>query len=83
MLKLPWTHPHTIIGPHPRKTKCVSIQVVSKLGSSLNTERAMEVLDLGLNDMAEEVRIEAITSMPVIALWTGLDVLAQMFGRLE
>ncbi|XP_048234616.1 serine/threonine-protein kinase ATR isoform X1 [Ricinus communis] len=84
LLKLPWTHSHMVGGPHPPwKAKCNSVQVVSKLGPSFKTESVMEVLDLGLHDGAEEVRLETIVSMPVIVLWSGLDVLAQMFKRLE
>ncbi|XP_011046623.1 PREDICTED: serine/threonine-protein kinase ATR isoform X3 [Populus euphratica] len=84
VLKLPWTRPHMVIGLHPPwKTKCFSIQVVSKLGSILTTEHALELLELGLNDEAEEVRIETITSMPVIVLWSGLGLQAEMFKRLD
>ncbi|CAK7329438.1 unnamed protein product [Dovyalis caffra] len=84
VLKLPWTHPHMVIGPHPLwKTKCFSVQVFSKLGSILKTGHALELLDLGLNDEAEEVRIETITSMPVTVLRSGLGFLAEMFKRLE
>ena len=84
LLKLPWTHPQMVVGPHhPWKTRCFSIQVVSKLGSILKTEHALELLDLGLNDEAEEVRIETIISMPVIVLCYGLGLLAEMFKRLE
>ncbi|RVW66983.1 hypothetical protein CK203_066082 [Vitis vinifera] len=56
------------------------VQVQSKIGPSLKTESILEVLDLGLQDEADEVRIEAVISMPVIVLWSGLDVL---FRRLE
>ncbi|KAJ6403024.1 hypothetical protein OIU84_015021 [Salix udensis] len=84
LLKLPWTHPQMVVGPHhPWKTRCLSIQVVSKLGSILKTEHALELLDLGLNDEAEEVRIETIISMPVIVWCYGLGLLAEMFKRLD
>ena len=59
----------------PWRTKCLSVQVQSKIGPSLKTESILEVLDLGLQDEADEVRIEAVISMPVIVLWSGLDVL--------
>ncbi|XP_065865824.1 serine/threonine-protein kinase ATR isoform X2 [Euphorbia lathyris] len=84
VLKLPWTHSSMVSGPHPPwKAKCTSIKVLSKLGSSLNPESVLEVLDLGLHDEAEEVRLETMISMPFIVMWSGLGALAQMFRRLE
>ena len=67
----------------PWRTKCLSVQVQSKIGLSLKTKSILEVLDLGLQDEADEVRIEAVISMPVIVLWSGLDVLRHVFRRLE
>ncbi|KAF2302161.1 hypothetical protein GH714_033137 [Hevea brasiliensis] len=84
LLKLPWTHSHMVAGPHPPwKAKCTSVKVVPMLGNSLKTESVLEVLDLGLHDDAEDVRLEAVISMPMIVLWSGLGVLAQMFERLD
>ncbi|RVX21093.1 putative ribonuclease H protein [Vitis vinifera] len=73
---------HTESNP-PWRTKCLSVQVQSKIGPSLKTESILEVLDLGLHDEAVEVRIEAVISMPVIVLWSGLDVLRHVFRRLD
>jgi len=84
VLKLPWTH--TLIATDnqlPWKIKCLSLQVLSKLGPSLSTEVVLEVLDLGLRDEAEEVRTEAAISMPVMVLWSGLDVSPPVFERME
>ena len=67
----------------PWRTKCLSVQVQSKIGPSLKTESILEVLDLGLQDEADEVRIEAVISMLVIVLWSGLYVLRHIFRRLE
>ena len=67
----------------PWRTKCLSVQVQSKIGPSLKTESILEVLDLGLQDEADEVRIEVVISMLVIVLWSGLDVLRHIFRRLE
>ena len=67
----------------PWRTKCLSVQVQSKIGLSLKTKSILEVLDLGLQDEADEVRIEAVISMLVIVLWSGLDVLRHIFRRLE
>lgn len=84
VLKLPWTHVLLAIDNCcPRKTKCLSLQVISKLGPSLNSEVVLEVLDLGLHDEAEEVRTEAAISMPVMVLWSGLDVSPLIFKRME
>ena len=52
----------------PWKTKCLSLQVVSKLG---------------LHDEAEEVRTEAAISIPVMVLWSGLDVSSPVFEIME
>lgn len=84
VLKLPWSHTLLTIDHHCLwKTKCLSLQVASKLGPSLNREAILEVLDLGLRDEAEEVRIEAVNSIPVMVLWSGHDLLSPVFKRME
>uniref|UniRef100_A0A0R0I0C7 Serine/threonine-protein kinase ATR n=1 Tax=Glycine max TaxID=3847 RepID=A0A0R0I0C7_SOYBN len=84
VLKLPWTHMLVGIDNNcPWKTKCLSLQVVSKLGPSLNSKVVREVLDLGLHDEAEEVRTEAAISIPVMVLWSGLDVSSPVFEIME
>ncbi|XP_020211373.1 serine/threonine-protein kinase ATR isoform X2 [Cajanus cajan] len=84
VLKLPWTHMLVGIDNHcPWKTKCLSLRVVSKLGPSLNRKIVLEVLDLGLRDEAEEVRTEAAISIPVMVLWSGLDVSSPVFERMK
>lgn len=84
VLKLPWSHSLLITEPQNTwKTKCISVQVASKLGSSLKTEIGLEVLDLSLRDEVEEVRLEAVVSMPVIVFWSGLGVLTHIFKRVE
>ncbi|KAF4375226.1 hypothetical protein F8388_000983 [Cannabis sativa] len=83
LIKLPWTH--SVIGSEPnnmRKTKCLSVQIASKLANS-RSESDLEVLDLGLHDEDEEVRIEAVMSIPVIAMWCGPQILSHTFRRLE
>ncbi|KAI9186767.1 hypothetical protein LWI28_020672 [Acer negundo] len=73
VLKLAWTNPIVVSEPHPPwKTKCIAVQVASNLGQSLTTESVLEVLDLALLDESEQVRIEALLSLPVIVLWSGL-----------
>ncbi|KAK8624063.1 hypothetical protein V6N13_065420, partial [Hibiscus sabdariffa] len=83
VLKLPWTH--TLLVPKlnlPWKAKLISIQVASKLGPTFSSRTGFEVLDLALHDEVEEVRKEALVSMPVIVVWSGLDTLTNMFRRL-
>ncbi|GAB4838582.1 hypothetical protein Ancab_028127 [Ancistrocladus abbreviatus] len=82
VLKLPWTHFLEVTEIHsPWKAKCLSIQVLSKVAFRSNFQ--LEVLDLGLQDEVEDVRIEAAISMPVIVFWSGFCALPQIFGRLE
>ncbi|KAF3944319.1 hypothetical protein CMV_029205 [Castanea mollissima] len=84
VLKLPWTHSLMVAEPHhPWKTKCISVQVASKLGPSLKTETDLKILDFSFHDEVEEVRVEAVLSMPVIVLWSGLGLLMHIFRRLE
>ncbi|KAL7226369.1 hypothetical protein ACSBR1_021471 [Camellia fascicularis] len=84
LLKLPWTRTLVIAEPNPPwKTKCLSVQVLSKMGCILKNESDFEVLDLGLQDEAEEVRTEAVISMPVIVLWSGFAILTHLFKRLQ
>lgn len=83
LLKLPWTRSVMHCEPnHLTKAKCFSVQVASKLADG-NSESDLEVLELGLHDEAEEVRTEAVISMPVIILWTGHQILSHIFRRLE
>ncbi|KAL6952194.1 non-specific serine,threonine protein kinase [Sarracenia purpurea var. burkii] len=84
VLNLPWTHNLVIVEPHPPwKTKCLSVQVLSKMGCILQSGTDLKVLDLGLQDEVEEVRTEAVISMPIIVLWSGLAILTHMFKRLQ
>ncbi|XP_010266921.1 PREDICTED: serine/threonine-protein kinase ATR isoform X2 [Nelumbo nucifera] len=84
VLKLPWTHSLAIPQAHPLwKAKCISIQIFSKIGIRLNTENDLEIFDLALHDGAEEVRVEAVLSIPMIVLWSGFDLLVHIFEKLE
>ncbi|KAB2602641.1 Ataxia telangiectasia-mutated and RAD3-related [Pyrus ussuriensis x Pyrus communis] len=83
VLKLPWTYPHVVPDPHPLwKCKCISVQVSFKLGHITSTKTQLEVQDLGLHDEFEEVIIEAIISMPVIVMWSGIGWLPHVSRRL-
>ncbi|XP_057494820.1 serine/threonine-protein kinase ATR isoform X1 [Actinidia eriantha] len=82
LLNLPWTHTLVAAEPHPPwKTKCLCVQVLSKMG--LQTESNLKVLDVGLQDEAEEVRTEAVISMPIVVLWSGFPILTHLFKRLQ
>ncbi|CDP14533.1 unnamed protein product [Coffea canephora] len=83
MLKLPWIYSLERSEPHPSwKAKCLSVQVLSKIDLS-KIGNNLDILDLSLHDQAEEVRLEAVISMPVIVLWSGYGFLTHMFKRLE
>ncbi|XP_056170174.1 serine/threonine-protein kinase ATR isoform X2 [Syzygium oleosum] len=84
VLKLPWTHSFAVSDPSPQwKTKVYSVQILSKLGHSFAAESILEILDLCLQDEAEDVVVEAIISMPIIVLSSGLAVMSSLFGRLK
>ncbi|KAI6701007.1 hypothetical protein NL676_015331 [Syzygium grande] len=84
ILKLPWTHAFAVSDPSPQwKTKVYSVQILSKLGHSFAAESILEILDLCLQDEAEDVVVEAIISMPIIVLSSGLAVMSSLFGRLK
>ncbi|XP_058072546.1 serine/threonine-protein kinase ATR isoform X2 [Magnolia sinica] len=84
VLKLPWTHSLLAAQAHSLwKTKCLSVQVVSKIGTRLKTESDLEVLDLAICDEAEEVRAEGVISLPVVVLCSGSGLLPQVYRRME
>ncbi|CAL9149410.1 serine/threonine-protein kinase ATR isoform X2 [Musa acuminata AAA Group] len=83
-LKLPWTNNSFIAEAFlVRKVKCLCVQSLSKIGIKLKDESDLEVLDLAMHDESEEVCIEAITSMPVIILFSGQIFLGSMLRKLE
>lgn len=83
ILKLPWVYSLATFEVHPPwKAKCLSIQVLSKMGFS-QIGNNLDILDLSLRDEADEVRLEAVISMPLIVLWSGYGLLIHMFKRLE
>ncbi|XP_068639721.1 serine/threonine-protein kinase ATR [Aristolochia californica] len=84
ILKLPWSHSLLDSNSHPLwKTRCLSIQIFSMIGVKESTGGDLEVLDLAHSDEAEEVRAEAIISIPVMVLCTGRGILPHMCRRLE
>ncbi|MED6198219.1 hypothetical protein PIB30_064049 [Stylosanthes scabra] len=84
VLKLPWTHMLPAIDNHcPWKAKCLSLQVLSKLGPNLSSKVVLEVLDMGLHDEAEKVRTEAAISMPVMVFWSTLHISSPILEKIE
>ncbi|KAF9600434.1 hypothetical protein IFM89_009349 [Coptis chinensis] len=84
MLKIPWTHSLVAIPAVSLcMTKCLSVQSLSKVSVGLTIENILEVLDLALHDEVEEVRVEAVSSMPLIVLFSGLDALTHLLKRVE
>lgn len=84
MLKLSWSHSSSTIDYRPPwKAKCLSIRILSKIGFIAQSGVDLDVLDLGLCDEAEEVRIKAIISMPLILRCCDVNCLMHMFNKLE
>ncbi|KAK4477252.1 hypothetical protein RD792_016466 [Penstemon davidsonii] len=84
LLKLPWNcTPSTIRSHPPWNAKCLSIRILSRVGWISQNGVDLDILDSGLHDKEEEVRIEAVISMPVILLSSGFGFLTHMFNRLE
>ncbi|XP_055815485.1 serine/threonine-protein kinase ATR isoform X2 [Solanum dulcamara] len=83
LLRLPWTRSQSTDTYSSSKAKILSLCVLSKIGPILQGGNDLDILDLGLHDTAEDVRIEAVISMPVILMWSGCGLLNHIFKRLE
>ncbi|XP_058191614.1 serine/threonine-protein kinase ATR isoform X3 [Rhododendron vialii] len=84
VLNLPWTHTLVDAEPHPPwKMKCLSVQILSKMGCIMESGINLKVLDFALQDEVDEVRTEAIISMPIFCLWSGLGIRTDLFKRLQ
>ncbi|KAL0422946.1 UNVERIFIED_CONTAM: Serine/threonine-protein kinase ATR [Sesamum latifolium] len=84
VLKVPWSCGASMIESHPPwKGKYLSIRILSRIGCIAQHGLDLDILDLGLHDEEEEVRIQAVISMPVIVLVSGFGSLMHMFNRLE
>lgn len=82
ILKLPWTHFLEVNKTHqPWRIKCLSIQVLCKIGPK--SELQLDVMIMGLHDEVEEVRMEAIMSMPIVVLSSGFHALPPIFTWLK
>ncbi|CAA6663251.1 unnamed protein product [Spirodela intermedia] len=82
--KLVWVQP-SVFGQshHITKIKCLCIQILSKIRANHTVERYLEILELALHDKDQEVRAEAVISMPVIVFYSGGCLLEHCFRRLE
>lgn len=84
LLKLAWANHSLETQAYPVwKVKCLSLQAFSKFSNKLNAGCDLEVLDLAIHDEAEEVRNEAVVSMPVIVMCSGCSLLGDMFKQME
>lgn len=84
VLKLPWNFASTTVEfPPLPKEKSLSLRILSKVSWLTQNRVVLDILDLGLHDPDEEVRIEALTSMPLMVLCSGFGFLEYMFNRLE
>ncbi|MED6160083.1 hypothetical protein PIB30_048073 [Stylosanthes scabra] len=79
VLKLPWTHMLPAVDNHcPWKAKCLSLQVLSKLGPNFIRELVLEVLDMGLHDEAK-----AVISMLAVVFWSTPDISSPILEKIE
>ncbi|MCD7463303.1 hypothetical protein HAX54_050313 [Datura stramonium] len=83
LLRLPWTRSQSTDTYSSSKAKILSLCMLSKMGPVLQGGNDLDILDLGLLDTAEDVRTEAVISMPVILMWSSFGLLNHMFKRLE
>nr|XP_019067489.1 serine/threonine-protein kinase ATR isoform X2 [Solanum lycopersicum] len=83
LLRHPWTRSQSTDTYSSSKAKILSLCVLSKIGPLLQGGNDLDILDLGLRDTAEDVKIEAVIAMPVILMWSGFGLLNHIFKRLE
>lgn len=83
VLKIPWDHSFKAVEPCLLwKTKCFCLRILSMMVTFSQNGSDLDILDLGLQDKAEEVRSEAVIAMPLIVMWR-FGTLTQIFKRLE
>ncbi|XP_047310870.1 serine/threonine-protein kinase ATR [Impatiens glandulifera] len=84
LLRLPWTHTLAVCEPYyMRKTKSLALLVLSKMGCLSECGDDLDILDMSLKDEDEEVRKEAIGSLPLIVLWSGFSLMTRIFRILQ
>ncbi|KAD2392970.1 hypothetical protein E3N88_39947 [Mikania micrantha] len=84
VLKTCWDHSCKAVEPSLHwKTKCFCLKITPLMGCLPQSGSDLSILDLGLQDEAEEVRSEAVVAMPLIALLFRFDTLPQIVKRLE
>ncbi|KAK9112594.1 hypothetical protein Scep_020113 [Stephania cephalantha] len=57
--------------------------IYEQLGFGMKTESVLEIIDLALHDESDDVRGEAVVSMPMIVLSAGFGFITQLFEKLE
>ncbi|CAN6463926.1 unnamed protein product [Victoria cruziana] len=76
ILVLPWTHSFSGGQVHSiQQLKCFSVQILYKIGNKMGTEDVLKILDMALGDESEDVRIEAVMSMPLMLFFSGPSVM--------
>lgn len=84
ILKIPWTHSFVGNQSHPLwRIKCFSLQILTKIAFTVNSESDLAVFDLALHDEDENVKAEAVISLPILVLCSGLRLSVQMCKKLE
>lgn len=84
VLKICWDHSSMSAEPCLLwKTKCFCLKIISLIGYFSQSGSDLGILDLGLQDEAEEVRSEAVIVMPLIVILFRFDILPQIVKRLE
>ncbi|KAF3783049.1 Serine/threonine-protein kinase [Nymphaea thermarum] len=72
ILVLPWTHSFSDGQVHfIQRTKCLSVQILYKIGNKMGADDILKILDMALGDESEDVRIEAIVSVPLMLFFSG------------
>ncbi|KAK1414808.1 hypothetical protein QVD17_30567 [Tagetes erecta] len=83
-IKICWDHSLMALEPSLTwKTKCFCLKIIPVIGCLPQSGSDLGILDLGLQDDAEEVRSEAVIAMPLVVLLFRFDSLPQIVKRLE
>uniref|UniRef100_J3MHR6 Serine/threonine-protein kinase ATR n=1 Tax=Oryza brachyantha TaxID=4533 RepID=J3MHR6_ORYBR len=83
LLKLVWDDGYAASPTYSDKLKCLAVQIIAKIGSRLNAECDLEVLELAIQSETTELQNEALMSLPIVVLYSGPKMLGAMFRKLE
>ncbi|CAN4107316.1 unnamed protein product [Withania somnifera] len=75
LVTLQWTRSQSTVPTHDRRQRSFLCVCFLKLGLYCKVEMIFDILDLGLRDTPEDVRIVDVISMPVILMWSGYGLL--------